>query len=430
MKQSIKIIIVKIKNKVKEYPELRSKLISLLNYFPNIKILIKGLTSKSLDYSSLKPSATKKELLVDVSDVHKEDLKTGIQRVVRSILYYLELQTILDLDVQPVYLTDEDGYWCYKYVKSPKIIVVPKKGDIFLGLDLNKDIHAIGKNSLLKDYKARGLEMVFVVYDILPIQYPQFCREDATILHTLWLDTILKYSSKLICISKAVSDDVAQYIEAHKDEFSTTPTVECFHLGADIENSQPTKGIPSDADELLQKLSTTSSFLMVGTIEPRKGHKQTLEAFERLWSDDKDVALVIVGKKGWMMDDFAKKLKKHPKLNKKLFYLDGISDEYLDMIYKSCSCLLVASEAEGFGLPLIEAAQYKKPIIARDITVFREVAGKFAYYFNNTNSPLEIEQTIDTWLELYKEDKHPKSNNMPWLTWKESTMQLIQKGIL
>ena len=39
------------------------------------------------------------------------------------------------------------------------------------------------------------------------------------------------------------------------------------------------------------------------------------------------------------------------------------------------------SEGEGFGLPLIEAAQYGLPIIARDIPVFREVAGENAYYF-------------------------------------------------
>ena len=56
-----------------------------------------------------------------------------------------------------------------------------------------------------------------------------------------------------------------------------------------------------------------------------------------------------------------------------MLWLEGISDEYLDKVYAASTCLIAASEGEGFGLPLIEAAQHKLPIIARDIPVFREV---------------------------------------------------------
>jgi hypothetical protein len=33
--------------------------------------------------------------------------------------------------------------------------------------------------------------------------------------------------------------------------------------------------------------------------------------------------------------------------------------------------------------------------------------------------------TINSWLHLFRNDKHPKSDTMPWLTWKESAQQLI-----
>jgi glycosyltransferase involved in cell wall biosynthesis len=87
--------------------------------------------------------------------------------------------------------------------------------------------------------------------------------------------------------------------------------------------------------------------------------------------------------------------------------------------------LIAASEGEGFGLPLIEAAQKKIPIIARDIPVFKEVAGKHAYYFENSKEPEVITETIKEWLDLYKEGKHPSSDDMPWLTWEESAKQLL-----
>ena len=120
---------------------------------------------------------------------------------------------------------------------------------------------------------------------------------------------------------------------------------------------------------------------MVATIEPRKGHHQTLKAFELLWGQGADINLVIVGKQGWLVEELIENIKAHSELNKRLFWQEGISDEYLENIYAESTCLIAASEGEGFGLPLIEAAQKGKPIIARDIKVFREVAGDYAYYF-------------------------------------------------
>ncbi|MBF0235581.1 MAG: glycosyltransferase, partial [Desulfamplus sp.] len=108
----------------------------------------------------------------------------------------------------------------------------------------------------------------------------------------------------------------------------------------------------------------------------------------------------------------------------RLFWLEGISDEYLKKIYVTSTCLIAASYGEGFGLPLIEAAQHKLPIIARNIPVFREVAGDHAYYFS-ANSPFELAKAIKDWLLLNTMKKHPVSEDMQYLTWKQSAEKLI-----
>ena len=164
---------------------------------------------------------------------------------------------------------------------------------------------------------------------------------------------------------------------------------------------------------------------MVGAIEPRKCHAQALAAFERLWGDGRDLNLVIVGKQGWMVERLLDRLRAHSELNRRLFWLDGISDEYLDKIYAASTCLIAASEGEGFGLPLIEAAQHKIPIIARDIPVFREVGGDCVFYFSNDKSPEALAKAIKEWLKLYTTGKHPKSDGMPYLTWAESARNLL-----
>jgi glycosyltransferase involved in cell wall biosynthesis len=197
-----------------------------------------------------------------------------------------------------------------------------------------------------------------------------------------------------------------------------------FHLGADLESSNPTFGLPVNANEVLKKISNSSSFLMVGTIEPRKGHAQTLAAFEHLWAQGVDANLVIVGKQGWLVDQLVDKLRQHPELNRRLFWLEGISDEYMEKVYAASTCLIAASEGEGFGLPLIEAARHKLPIIARDISVFREVAGEHAYYFKGLD-PQSLACEAKIWLALHAEDNAPRVDNMLWLTWQQSAEQLM-----
>ena len=97
----------------------------------------------------------------------------------------------------------------------------------------------------------------------------------------------------------------------------------------------------------------------------------------------------------------------------------------MKIVYKNSTCLIAASEGEGFGLPLIESAQEKISIIARDIPVFREVAGNHAYYFSAENSG-QLAKAIEAWLSLYKNNQHPRSDNMPFITWKESATQLLK----
>lgn len=165
---------------------------------------------------------------------------------------------------------------------------------------------------------------------------------------------------------------------------------------------------------------------MIGTLEPRKGHAQVLEAFNHLWKNGFNANLVIVGKRGWLIDDFIDQLESNLQLNKKLFWLESISDQYLREIYNVGDCLIAASYGEGFGLPLIEAAQYGVPIVARDIPVFREVAGENAEYFA-TNKSVELAEFLECWLGRKRLNRHVTVSNMTWMSWNQSASNLLAK---
>ena len=371
-------------------------------------------------------------LFVDVSRIIQKDHLTGIQRVTRAICTQL-LKIPQKIEIELVYATPEDPEFYRANVLINEIkgidlkcdydeLIVFCQGDILLFLDFHPEV-AISHRGKIQFLRNKGIRVYHVVHDILPVSkpaffWPELCSE----FHT-WLLAISK-SDGAICVSHVTAEELAGWLKANT-RISLRPfKIGWFHNGADIENSIPTSGLPDEARQVLAHLASRPSFLMVGTIEPRKGYAQALAAFELLWAEGMDANLVIVGKQGWKVETLVETMRHHREKGKRLFWLEGISDEYLEKVYAASTCLLAVSEGEGFGLPLIEAAQYKLPIIARDIPVFHEVAGDHAFYFNG-KEPDDLAKAVHEWLELYQSGRHPKSDDMPWLTWKQSTQQLL-----
>ena len=168
------------------------------------------------------------------------------------------------------------------------------------------------------------------------------------------------------------------------------------------------------------------SFLEVSTVEPRKGYGQALAAFELLWAKGVNANFIIVGRKGWKIDDLAAKIDRHPENGRRLFWLKGISDEYLNKVYDAASCVLFPSESEGFGLAVVEGARHGRPLILRDIPVFREIAGEYATYFQGLE-PQALADCIEQWLEDGKNGRVILSSGIRPLSWEESAAMLLSR---
>ncbi|WP_460096904.1 glycosyltransferase [Pseudomonas sp. S3_C01] len=383
------------------------------------------------------PAVGLRRIYVDVSAMIRVDLRTGIQRVVRALLLALIESPPADYLFEPVFLSDSGGDWHWRYARNFMLSLMGcptgwlldepvdmQPGEQFLGLDFSGSfIVEAGKRGVFSRLRERGVKTSFVVYDLIPIQFEEHFPAGTKEGHADWLYEVSKADAAL-CISASVAADLQRWVAVHgAPRLSPSPLqTSWFHLGADLAASMPSNGLVQGANEVLECLRSVPSFLSVGTIEPRKGHTQTLAAFDLLWAQGEQVNLVIVGKQGWMVDALCARLRNHPQLNKRLFWLEGVSDEYLEKVYAAASCLLAASQGEGFGLPLIEAAQHKLPILARALPVFREVAGEYAAFFEG-DSAKSLADAITQWLEDYREGSTIESVNMPWLTWKQSAEQ-------
>lgn len=379
------------------------------------------------------PAPRRPQLLVDVSELVQRDVKSGIQRVVRAILREWLDNPPVSFQVEPVYATTEQPGYRYARRWTSRFLGMPEQwteddpaeawqGDIFFVLGFQPQVQ-VAQRGFYQHLRRQGVKVQFLVYDLLCVLQPQHFPPSGHKPFVHWLDVVCE-NDGAVCISRAVADELTEWAKENAPPLQRPFNIDWFHLGADIEHSSPTIGLPKDAEATFCQLRAHPSFLMVGTLEPRKGHGQALDAFEQLWQEGADINLVIVGKQGWMVEGLVERLCSHPELNKRIFWLEGISDEYLEKVYAASTCLIAASYGEGFGLPLIEAAQHKLPIIARDIPVFREVAGKHAFYFDAPTLD-GLAQSIKTWLALYESGQHPKSDDMPWLMWQESAQQLL-----
>ncbi|WP_233176887.1 glycosyltransferase family 1 protein [Ralstonia sp. ASV6] len=376
-------------------------------------------------------------MFFDVTELAGFDKGTGIQRVTRALLLAVSRSCPSDWQVVPVVGDGVAGV----FRSVPSMLsgdrgiteenIEPLQGDIFLSVDLAYNITPSLRQELVR-FRGEGVCIYFVVYDLVPLMYPEwfegtnawFEGNDYLDLFSHWFECASEEADGLICISDSVRQDVRRWLETHKPRRAELPQLGYFYLGSDISESVPTKGLPQDVSSVLGRLRAAPTFLMVGTLEPRKGHELALDAVEGLWAEGADVNLVMVGREGWKIERLAQRLKEHPELGKKLFWLDGISDEYLREIYSSASVLLALSLAEGFGLPLVEAARFGVPLIVRDIPVFREICGAGATYFQG-KSNAELRALLREWLHSSHTGSVSCVNSIKVHSWRESAEQLM-----
>lgn len=373
------------------------------------------------------------QILVDVSTIAETDARTGVQRVVRSILSELLSLAPAGWRIEPVRVEGESYVYARDFAARmfnlhPRALppdgpVETQRGDLFLGLDLTAHL-VVQRRRWFEMQQLRGVSIVFVIYDLLPLFRPDLFLSGMFPVFSDWATILAQMADGVVCISRSVAEAFSVWTMAQAFPRRKPLRIGWFHLGADLEASLPTAGLPPDSQAILRSLKEQPFFLSVGTLEPRKRYSQTLDAFEQLWAEGTGAGLVIVGKPGWMTDELAARIENHPELGSRLLWLKGVSDEMLTEVYISSTALLAASEGEGFGLPLIEAARHHLPILARDLPVFHEIAGEHAAYFSGDDSE-SLASALRNWLRLRMEQRHPQSDGITYLTWRESALQLL-----
>lgn len=375
----------------------------------------------------------KERIYIHIGGLPYFDNRSGIPRVAKKLSE--EGLKRPDVDVLPIYPDPRDGTyrialgWIRQlgypdpmlnglsvdcYLSDPAITI--RKGDWFIHTMINPNELEF-EHEPLQAMRKSGVKIGFILHDIIAERHPEYFKRRDGKNFSRWLRKVGNYDG-LFAISQATLNDYKSWCR-EQGYLSLPYSVKWFHLGADFTNSC---GHLNEQDQnLLAQIKGRDYYIQVSTIEPRKGYGQLLDAFDILWNTGSELCLVFVGRKGWLVDELCRRIKKHSQLNKKLFWLSGVSDELLTVLYENAKGVLVASENEGYGLSVAEGAFYNKPLLLRDIPVFREIAGDQAFYFKGFDgqSLAQRIKEMDRALTLGEIDSLHTSQNVDVASWSE-----------
>jgi len=276
-------------------------------------------------------------------------------------------------------------------------------------------------------FRRRGGKVIGVIYDLIPITHPHTCVPNLTIAFTAWLREHARHTEAFISISRSTANYLAQFIATLPNSRGGPvhpAAIDYFHLGSEPEldlaerEDQPRPGIKRIFD------AERHVFLMVGSFEPRKKHSYVLDAFDRHWAQGGDAALVMIGRHGWKTEDFLARVADHPQFDRRVFLVRDATDSELDYAYRSASALIIASEIEGFGLPVAEAFQRGLPVLCSDIPVFREIAEGKATFFDLSHS-CHLADALMEFCRSHDVEQRVARSPQSWITWRQSTDQFF-----
>lgn len=336
-------------------------------------------------------SATR--IFVDVTMIARHDAKTGIQRVVRSVFDAMR-DGGGDHMVQPVRFTAgrfRVSVWPDKDEGLGEVMDL-RSDDVFLGLDLSFDPIRRAKRDLLRQRRA-GARIWFVVYDLLPLRVPEFFSAKVAARFRWWLGATAEIADGYACISSTTADELALTLRERLG-LVDQPVVATIPMGF---GRFPQASV-DDRVARAEAGRDRAMVLAVGTIEPRKGYDEVLDAFEVLWADGWDAALTIVGSPGWKTDALQSRICKHREYGGRLIWEKALDDSRLGSLYASAQMLLLSSHGEGFGLPILEAVAHGCPVLARDIPIFQASRRLGIRYFARDADARQLADAIATML--------------------------------
>jgi glycosyltransferase involved in cell wall biosynthesis len=208
-----------------------------------------------------------------------------------------------------------------------------------------------------------SLKSVVTIHDLGAEYLPQYHTFPGKLYLNRSTEFAAKHATHLIAVSEFTKNDLIK-------RFGVNPSrITVVYEGVDLAK------INRPGNEQIVKVKEKYQLnqpyiLFVGTIQPRKNLVRLIEAFSRL--NDKNINLVLAGKKGWISEEIYEAPNKF-KVQDKVKFLGYIEEGDKPSLYAGAECTVLPSLFEGFGLPLLESMACQTPVVAANASSLPEV---------------------------------------------------------
>jgi glycosyltransferase involved in cell wall biosynthesis len=212
---------------------------------------------------------------------------------------------------------------------------------------------------------------VAMIHDLTPRTHPARHTLANRVVFRLFLKGSLRMARRVVVGSAATEAEVLRFFPWVR------PKLERIGYGVD-EWFSPAP-VVDDGHAVRGRFSGGRPYVLhLGTIEPRKGVADLVAAWEMLHGRVAGAPdLVIAGKQGWRTEPILHRIRSSPLADR--IHLPGYVDRGdARELLRHAEIFALASEVEGFGLPLAEAISCGTPSVASDIPALREAGGDAA----------------------------------------------------
>jgi glycosyltransferase involved in cell wall biosynthesis len=367
-------------------------------------------------------------IYIDLTDFLHNPTKTGIQRISGEICKYAPADALT-----PIRIKDDH------YVKL-RGELIGSIGRFFSGSDhagseeLMKLAEPLGRPpmtissddiviipEIFDQQRASFMERMpeeqfkrcrFIIFDLLPYTHPQYFLYEYPIIIAPYLRT----ARRAYCCG--FISDYTRDTYYGRLRRTATRGGQVLSLGADA------LGPRNEGASLNRR----HSFIVLGTVEPRKNHALILEAFEPLLRQIPGLELSFIGRMGWVESNFAKKveaLNSDPKSGFHFYSTPG--DEQIRIQIEQARATIYVSAAEGYGLPPVESLWLGTPVIASALVPSLTRLGSSGIHYVEPLNVVNLRRAVLAFLDDdYANQKIKEATSMNLPTWRSFTEEVFE----
>ena len=310
--------------------------------------------------------------------------------------------------------------------RAPKLAFVPTAGDhvLFTGV-----VWTERYIKLFEDLTAQDIRFSILVYDIIPLDSPNFVSKLNQAVFACWLRKVLTLAETIFVSSSVNRDQILRWaiLESAAVSAQIVPVV--------FGSNKPKTLVAFESTDILaaRGIRKSNFILSVGTIDSRKNQALLCIVWSMLRAElgpDQVPQLIFVGR-----DDIGIRTLS-PEIAglieaEDILVLQDVSDPELVVLYQACAFTVFPSLSEGYGLPVAESLAYSKLCICSDLAVIRDHAGDLPWYVEPGNSAAMLDtlkRAISDVGARASAEEHISKHYRP-LDWQETWKQMASVAL-